>query len=284
MSDESLFAPQGMPPDPFEHFIRMLPPGYQVVTGRRHQRSWRVGGLQQDEVGRVLLGKLGWVPVGREVVPEWSEERKDWLESGVSPHGGKVVPFGFAGETRLLAVLDDHQTAPSTVAAVFEKILNENERETLERTTEWSVEPILDAEDFRSWLMSLDIVTTVSFTAKLPNPEPRDAFRDLAERMANRRATHYTEFMKSEREEGLVGVEADADFEQAIAMGEQGFATLRGTGRAGGVVRRYSQTTTVAKEHVPELPHDWATVWQLFREVLHGRLRRFLDQDEGHVS
>lgn len=279
LQDPTLFTPQ-MPEDVFEHFTRMLAPGYQVVTGRRHQRTWRVGGVVPDREAQTVTGKLGWLPVGEEVVPEWSEEDKDWLSSTTTPQGGRIVPFGFDGESRLLTVLSDRSSAPATVAAVFERILRENERELeiADRSTEWSVEPILDVEDFLSWLGALDMVASVSFTARLPNPEPRDAFRDLAERMATRRATQYTETMKSGREEGLIGVEEDRDFRQAIAMGEQGFATLRGSGRRGGEVTRYSQTSQVATEHVEELPEDWPGVFGLIRHFLKERLRRFLDE------
>lgn len=56
-----------MPEDVFEHFVRVLMPGYEVVTGRRYQRTWRVGGLERDPASptltgtesRTLTGKLG---------------------------------------------------------------------------------------------------------------------------------------------------------------------------------------------------------------------------------
>lgn len=206
--DPTLFSPTTVPGDAFNHFVRMLTPGFEVNTGRQHQRTWRVGGVRADAIERTLTGKLGWLPRGEEVVPEWSEDEKDWVSSTTTPRGGRIVPFGFDGDTRLLTVLHDRTSTPLTIAAVFEHILRENERELPieERSTEWSVEPVLDAEDFLSWLKALDIVTSVSFRAKLPNPEPRDAFRDLAERMTERRATVFTETISSEREEGLSGI------------------------------------------------------------------------------
>jgi hypothetical protein len=78
-------------------------------------------------------------------------------------------------------------------------------------------------------------VKAVSFTARLPNPEPKDAFRDLAERMEKRHATTYVEELLSDQDEGLVGVEDDRDIRQAIAMGEHGLATLRGRQRRLGI-------------------------------------------------
>jgi hypothetical protein len=279
LAEPSLLAQEGMPSDPFEHFVRMLAPGHEVVTGRKNQRAWRVGGIEMDEDERVLTGKLGWVPVGVEVMPDWSDELQDWAESPVDTHGGTIVPFGFEGESRLLVVLEDRESRPETIAAVFEKILRENEQQTIERSTEWSVEPVLDAATFRSWLASLDVVRRVSFTAKLPNPEPTDAFRNLAERMERRRATIYTEQMRSGSEEGLVGIEDDEDFRQALAMGEHGLAKLSGTGYVGKAERRYNQTRTVAREYVPELPPTWAETWQLLKDFLKGQVGRFADED-----
>lgn len=275
--DRTLFT-RDMPPGVFEHFGRMLAPGYEVVTGRRHQRTWRVGGVQVHEDDRMLTGRLGWVPRGEEVVPEWSEEEVDWRSATTTPRGGRIMLFGFDGETRLLAVLSDRASAPPTLAAVFEKILRENERELEddERTTEWSVEPILDSEEFIEWLSSLEVVYSVSFTARLPNPEPSDAFRDLAERMEARRATQYTETMKSQAEEGLQGVHEDRDVRQAIAMGERGFATLRGRGRREGHISKYSQSDEVAKERIEQMPTTWDGARALVRDALKGRLRRFL--------
>ena len=88
--------------------------------------------------------------------------------------------------------------------------------------------------------------------------------------------------MSSEREEGLSGIEEDRDVRQAIAMGEQGFATLRGKGSRNGIETRYSQTDAVAKERVDELPQDWDSISSLIKELLKGRLRRFLDENRAH--
>jgi hypothetical protein len=244
ISRPSLFTPQ-IPDDVWDHFIRMLAPGHEVRTGRRNQRIWRVGGVHPDPESHTIVGKLGWQPQGEEIVPEWSSAEMDWVASTASVHGGRIVPFGFDAETRLLTVLREPQSTPHTVADVFERILRENEAESSEPATEWSVEPILDAGDFLQWLSDQDIVTRVSFTAKLPNPVPRDAFRDLAERMESRRATRYSETLKSEHDAGLIGVGEDPDFRQAIAMGEQGFATLSGRGIRAGNESSYSQTDRV---------------------------------------
>lgn len=266
----------------FEHFVRLLAPGHEVVTGRRNQRTWKVGGVRRHEDDRTVTGRLGREPRGgEEVVPDWSEEEKDWLTMTVRPRGGRIVPFGFDGETRLLTVLSDRSSSPATLAAVFERILRDNERELPEeeRSTEWSVEPILDAEEFIEWLSSLEVVHVVSFTARLPNPEPRDAFRDLAQRMEARRATEYTETLKSDRDEGLQSVQDDRDVQQAIAMGEQGFARLSGRGRRAGRQSRFVQSREVATEHVEELPSTWDETRRLIREWLKGQLRRFLDDN-----
>jgi hypothetical protein len=276
--EQTLFTPS-IPDDAFEHFARMLAPGYEIVTGRRHQRTWRVGGVHTDRDDRTLVGKLGWEPRGQEVVPQWSEAEKDWLSETASPHGGRVVPFGFDGDTRLLAILRDPKSPANTVAAVFEQILRENERELEEPSTEWSVEPILDKADFLSWLATLDTVRLVSFTAKLPNPEPRDAFRELAERMEARRATSYTETLRSDRDEGLVGIPDDRDIQQAIGMGEHGLAKFRGEGLRGASTSQYNQSNRVARERIEQVPEDWQGVWAIIKGFLKGRLRRLVEEE-----
>jgi hypothetical protein len=269
-------TPADMPADVFDHFARVLAPGHEVVSGSRYQRVWRVGGIHPDWEQRLLVGKLGWQPAGAEAVSEWSEDEKDWTSTMTTPRGGRIVPFGFDGETRLLTVVQDPKSRPETVASVFERILRENERDLVVPTTEWSVETILDVVEFREWLATLDTLTLVSFTAKLPNPEPSESFEDLYARMEARRATSYSETLRSDRESGLVGIEEDQDVSQAIAMGEKGFATLRGEGTRSGTTTRFSQANRTATEHVEELPPDWEGAWDLIKDNLRGQLRRFL--------
>jgi hypothetical protein len=273
---EHSLLPAEPPEDVFEHFVRVLTPGWEVVTGRRHQRTWRVGGVDVDSDRRVVTGKLGWLPRGEEVVAEWSDEDKDWIANVAAPHGGRILPFGFDGDSRLLAVLRDGASAPTTISGVFEKILRENERELTEPTTEWS----LDRRDFLTWLDKVDVVHSVSFTAKLPNPEPREDFAELVARMERRHATHFTETLASKTEEGLVGVQHDPDIRQAVAMGTQGFATLRGKGSIGGTVTKYSQREVVAEERVDVLPDSWDDMRELITGFLKHRLRRFLERGD----
>jgi hypothetical protein len=71
--------------------------------------------------------------------------------------------------------------------------------------------------------------------------------------------TEYTETLKSDREGGLQDVEEDRDVRQAIAVGEQGFATLRGRGWRDGHESRFSQSEEAATEHVDQLPRRGRT-------------------------
>lgn len=272
--------PAELPDDVFDHFRRVLAPGWQVVTGRKNQRTWRIGGVETDEDAQLLTAKLGYVPLDQEVVPQWDEQEMDWIATVSESHKGQILPMGFDGETRLLAVLRDSSTQPDTIGGVVERVLRENEQELDEPTTDWSVEPLLDEKDFLSWLESVDVVRTVSFNAKLPNPEPRESFRDLFERMNRRHATSFSEKFHSDREEGLVEIEEDPDFRQAVQMGRQGFAELSGDGQVGASTSRFRQKQKVASEHVEALPADWPSMRQLLKDLLRARLRRFLEEDD----
>jgi len=278
---EGTLLPETMPEDAFDHFTRVLAPGYEVITsGRGHERSWRVGAVETDKAEHFVTGKLGWHRRDPDILPSWSEELKDWPTT-VAHSPETLMPFALDGETRVLGVVDDKRSAPATLAAVFEKILNENERELHKRTTEWSVEPVLDAREFIDWLNGLDVVESVGFTARLPNPEPKDAFAELTDRMEQAHGTEYTARMKSKREEGLQHVEDDPEFRQAIAMGEQGFARLDGRGRRDGRESRYNQNNAVASENIPKLPESWEDIRAMLKNIVRERFRRFLlDNDE----
>lgn len=291
---EGTLIPESPPQDAFDHFVRMLTPGYEVrTTGRGHDRSWKVGAVEVDDEQRFVMGKLGWHPVDPEIVPTWSEELKDWPPTLAQPVE-TLMPFVFDGDTRLLGVVHDKRSSPNTIAGVFEMILDRNERETSNPTTDWSVEPVLDSRQFIEWLHSQDVVESVAFTAKLPNPEPMPSFEDLYIRMQRAHGTEYTARMRSRREEGLQSIEEDPEFSQAIAMGQQGFAQLQGRGRRQGRKSRYAQSDRVASDIIPSMPANWEELRALLKEFVRARLSRFLlgapqlelepdavDEDEG---
>jgi hypothetical protein len=139
---------------------------------------------------------------------------------------------------------------------------------------------VLDAEEFIEWLSSVDVVESVGFVAKLPNPEPMAAFDDLAGCLKRAHGTEYSARMTSKREEGLQQIASDPEFKQATAMGEQGFAQLRGRGRREGHGTTYSQTNKVAFEPITRLPEDWEETRELLKNILRTRLRRFVRGDD----
>jgi hypothetical protein len=143
------------------------------------------------------------------------------------------------------------------------------------------VEPVLDAREFVEWLRSLDVVQWIKFEARLPNPEPTQQFEQLHERLGRHDATKITETISSEKESGLRNVEQDQEFQEGIAMGEKGFATLRGQGERDGKVSTFRQNEQVARERVEALPPTWDEVFDLIEELLKDDLRRFLDEDQG---
>lgn len=266
-----------MPDNVFEHFVERLVAGYQVRRGRANQRVWQVGGLEPDAKQCVLTGRLGSQPIRRGLVPRWLEDRKDWeLQPGETPGVLELLPFGFDGETRLLTVLQ-HGRSATTIGTVFQTILNENERKASEPTTDWSVEPLLDTGTFLTWLTKAAIIESVTFAARLPNPAPDPAFDELWKRMHRTGASRHEETLRAPQSGSLRKIDEDQDFKQAMAMGRQGFATLRGEGRhADGSRTVYRQTESVAAEHVEQLPPDWDQTRQMIAFYLKGRLREFL--------
>ena len=271
----TLFADQAAP-DILDHFVEMLKPGFPVSTyGKGGERTWRVGGRKVDQEERMVTGRLGWVKADSGTETDWSDEEMDYVD--VPGHPETVYfPFVFDADSRILAFVKDPGTALTSVATAFEKILRENDTDP-DRLLDWSVEPILDSQDFREWLHDLDVVRWVSFTAKLPNPEPTGAYRDVWERLTRTHGTELTEKFKSDREEGLVNVDQDEDFQQAIGMAEQSFATLKGQGYKTGTKRSYNQTSRVAQETIEEMPYDWDDVWAVLKECVKGKLLRFLE-------
>jgi hypothetical protein len=271
--------PATLPGDAFEHFIRTLEPDRPVVLGRRYQLEWRVGGLIGGD--NALTGRLGRRPLDvKETSTKYVPERRDWIVETIDPKEKHLLPFGFDGESRLLAVVTDGSASPTTIGTVFEKILRENEAASTEPTTDWSVEPILDRQDFLDWLQSLEIVSSVSFTVRYPNPAPRAPHEDLADRLKKAHATQLTQTFRSKLEEGLVGVAEDQDVKQAISLAQEGSATLSGRGKRAGKRSIYSQKESQAAESVESMPHTWDQMRDALIDRLRGPLRRFKDDQQ----
>jgi hypothetical protein len=272
--------PEEIPDDVLDHFNRMLPNGWKVETmGGGGNRIWISGGVEIDQKGGAVTGKLGWHPAEEEAVTDYDVQAEDWVVSVEAPHGRVVLPFAFDGDTRILAVLRKGRSRATTIGRVFETILRENEFESQKPTTEWSVEPILDPRDFAEWLESMDVVREVEFVAKLPNPTPTAAYEEVFKRMENRRATRLTENFHSNRAGGLKNIQEDDDFTQAEAMATEGFATLRGVGERDGRKTRYNQNERIRRATIPHLPDSWDEMRQVLTGFLKERARGFLGDE-----
>jgi hypothetical protein len=272
--------PEEIPDDVLDHFNRVLPNGWKVETkGGGGNRIWRSGGVERDPGARVITGKLGWHPAEEEAVTDYDEQAEDWVTSIEAPHGRVVLPFAFDGDTRILAVLRMGRSRAATIGRVFETILKENECELERPTTDWSVEPILDPRDFKQWLESMDVVSEVQFVAKLPNPTPNDAYKDVFKRMEERRATRLIENIHSNRAAGLQNVQEDAEFRQAEAMASEGFATLKGVGERDGRKTRYNQNERVRRATINNLPGSWGEMRAVLTGFLKEQARGFLGDE-----
>jgi len=277
---EGSMLPEEIPADVLDHFNRVFPNGWRVVTkGGGGNRIWRSGGVELDREARVVTGKLGWHPAEEEAVTDYDEDAEDWVTSIEAPHGRVVLPFAFDGDTRILAVLRMGRSRAITIGGVFEKILTENECQLMKPTTEWSVEPILDRREFNEWLESMDIVSEVEFVAKLPNPTPNDAYKDVFKRMEDRRATRLIENFHSNRPTGLQNVQDDPEFRQAEAMASEGFATLKGVGERDNRKTRYNQNEKVRRATINDLPGSWEEMRAVLTGFLKEQARGFLGDE-----
>jgi hypothetical protein len=125
----------------------------------------------------------------------------------------------------------------------------------------------------------MDVVSEVQFVAKLPNPTPNDAYKDVFKRMEERRATRLIENIHSNRAAGLQSVQEDAEFRQAEAMASEGFATLKGVGERDGRKTRYNQNERVRRATINNLPDSWGEMRAVLTGFLKEQARGFLGDE-----
>jgi hypothetical protein len=267
------------PEDSFEHFVKVLPFGEPVeTTGRGGHRTWFLGhGEQENDAdfdARILVGQIGWVRDETVAQTSFDTSNARFIHDVVSSSTANDAPFVYDGETQRLAVMLHPTFASSSVARVFEELLNRGEQRAFNRY-EWSVEPLLDYASFRAWLDTTAVVQRVTFVAKLPNPDGMEAFEEVLGRLEARQAKALTETWEArDPEEGLQNIEEDRDASQMIAMAENGYGTVRARGEdEEGRGRTYNQTQRVRRETIPEVPSSWGAMIGVFIDFAIDQIR-----------
>lgn len=239
------------PSDFVEHLMECLVVGVDVTTsGAGVDRHWVIGNRRLD--GGDVYGRLGFRSPELRQQDEFDADTGSWTDILVEDERVATTPFVILGSHRVLCVVKNPKIGEATIPKVFEKLLNLGEMSRPEASTIWAVEPLLDEADFEKWLAGTDVLTRVTFIAKLPNPDAASKFEELVASMEAVDATEmkYSVATSPEDETGLA--KDQVDVEETLAglreMTRRGYAKLRAAGRAAsGARREYSQSQRVLR-------------------------------------
>lgn len=232
-------------PSAFAHLLDILDFRATVRTGRQHQREWHLGNKSVDRNREILTGVVGYVRSGQELIGVYRTDDQVWEDVLEERGSGVYAPFGFDGQTRILAVLKHPQFSGKTLAEVFTDFLTQGEDRLTSPTTDWAVEPMLDDEDFYEWIRRTPYVERVRFVAKLPNPDGLDGLEFVNRRMDELEAGQIAEeLVARDREVGLRNLDQDAIARGYVDSAVQGFGyvTARGHDAENGRVATISAT------------------------------------------
>jgi hypothetical protein len=162
-------------------------------------------------------------------------------------------------------------TAPQ-IQHVFTTLLNRGEARRGEAaSTEWAVDSILDEEDFLRWVRTADAVLTVTFTAKLPNPDGSPELDPIWSRLQERKAKLIQERIEAMNpDEGLVGIEQDEVLRSYIAMASRAFGWIRGKRRKDGQTEVFNQRSNTRTHILRDLPSTFGGALVAIGEYLQG--------------
>ena len=256
MAQASLFGQRTE--DVLSHLAQVLLFGEPVETGRRNRRLWRLGNRELDESAGYLAGQIGYERPDQRPTDRYDPELQAWTDAVDVVDATARAPFVYYKPERTLAVLRHPTFSESTIPAVFSTLLNRGERQLVNPTTEWEVEPKLDEIDFLDWLRTADSVLKVSFTAKLPNPDGEAEFEPVLSRLEDRKAKALREIMEARDPDlGLEGVDQDPIARAYMAMAAKGNGNVRGERKSSNRVETYNQRDKVKRGYIGPLPSTW---------------------------
>ncbi len=246
-------------PSFLDHLVECLLIGESMRTiARNVEREWKLGNREINLTQGWLAGRVGYVTDVEEEVDDYDEAKSEWITAVVETEHRATAPFAIIASSRYLCVVK-HPTFPdTTLATVFEWLLNEGERQRAAPDTEWSVEPVLNEADFESWLAKTAVLDRVTFSVRLPNPDAEEAFADIEQHMRVNNANLSHQLTPRDPESGLSKqLDQDPIGRGFMEMVRRTFGRIKATGKsATGAARRYDQSQRVKRESV-RMPADY---------------------------
>ncbi|MDQ2873324.1 MAG: hypothetical protein M3Y33_00220, partial [Actinomycetota bacterium] len=179
-------------------------------------------------------------------------------------------------------VLKHRSFNEGVLAKVFQTLLREGEEAREWPSTEWSVEPILDEQDFLSWLHSVQSVTSINIVAKMPNPDGLDAFGPIWEEMNERKARLIsTRILAANDEIGLQGIEDDPRVMGGIQMGRNGFGHVEAQGYRDGQKMVYDQRERTSRQIADDVGPTWGSAVVTMLDLVRRSAVRALARRDG---
>lgn len=257
LAEPSMFASR--PDSVLDHVAEALLFGEPVVTGRRHQRVWRLGERRIDTDQQTLTGQVGWQAVDAHARTEFDEENTRWFEAAEESGRGAFTAFALDATTRVLGVLRHRSMTEQQIPAIFRILLNRGEEQREGgATTDWDVEPILDPSTFSAWVRSVDSVQRLQLVAHLPNPDGLSEFGPVWNRMELHKARLIKEIMEAANPNvGLENLDDDEVVRAYLAMSEDAFGYITAKGTRDGRPRTFDQRTQMARQQTEPLPATW---------------------------
>jgi len=259
-SGETLMA---QPTDILEHLQEVLRNPRSVGSGRRYQRTWRVGNAIFDDLANTVTGRIGWLRSGETLATDFNEETQSWEDIVVASDFTAVAPFTFVADGRYLGILKHPTFAERTVAEVFTRLLNAGEQARPAPTTNWGVDPIGSEARFYEWVDRVDTVTRVKFVFQRPNPDAQAEFAELFDRLDALKAREIKdEVVAADPEEGLdkQALRTEPETRAYIAAASAAFGFVVGNGISNRRKVRFDQRQKGVKERLHGAAGSWSGI------------------------
>jgi hypothetical protein len=256
-----------------DHLLQTLPFGESVETeGGGVRREWHLGNRDVRPDLAAIFGQVGWIRTDLRTSDRYNLAEQRWEDAIEDSEMSARAPFVIDTRSRFLGVLQHKSFRHRTVAGIFQTLLRGSEQSRPDASTEWSVEPVLDPDEFSDWLSRVDAVERLRLVAKLPNPDALSDFEPVWHRMQALRAKVLRESMDAvDPNLGLGDLTEDEQVKAFLAMGKNAFGYVVAKGHRGDRNTTFDQRENVAREHTGPLPRRWSDVFHTILGVMRGR-------------